>query len=135
MTRMADARSPRRPPSGAPGTKMLITVGALAATLGGWSVLGLKPARVAEVASPPASVIATPAQSPPDAMLSLPPLPTLVPAPASLASNRPVVQVPASGSTMGQPAGVQPAPALRVVSAPPAVAPPPAPVAITRSSQ
>lgn len=100
-----------------PGLKVLISAGALAATLGGWAVFGIKNAGAAGGAT-----VSAPGQPiPPELAVLAQPLPTVVPPPAVLS-----VDVPA----------IQPTPMrriLRAVSIPP---PEPAePDAVSRSSR
>ncbi len=100
-------------PAGAPGVKTFITAASLAATLGGWALLTLKPSAAADAATP-TGVPPAPTRS--VVTLNLPPLPTLVPAPDLPA---PVIGgLPSAPMEAGAPAGQ---PALRQVSAPPPV--------------
>lgn len=91
---------------GASAASLLITAGALAATVGGWYVLASaeQPAADLSEAAPAAQVVP-----------ALPPVPTLVPPPAQAAPGAPQAAQPTQ-------------PALRRVS-------PPQPVARTRSSR
>ena len=106
MTKTAQPRSPKRPATGALGAKMLITAGALAATMFGWAMLTAKD-RVAAVTPPP--VVASVSAPPPAFALDLPPIPTLVPP----VQPAPVIANP--GVNAGQ---AQSAPPLRSVSMP-----------------
>jgi hypothetical protein len=72
----------------APGLKVLFSAGALAATLSGWAILGIKDARAATGSSGAASG----QEVPPEVVVLLQPLPTVVPPPAQLNIAAPVVQ-------------------------------------------
>lgn len=128
---MSNPDSSKRPATGTPGVKMLITTAALAATIGGWAVFTINDgAKAVKVTQPVAVVSPPPAQL---LALNLPPLPTLVPPRNIVVRTSPVVSsAPVVG---GQP------PALREVSAPPvAAAAPgqgqaPASVTVTQSSR
>ena len=142
-TNMTASRSPKR--SGPSGVKVLITAASLAATVGGWATLSAKEGLSS--ATQPTTPI-TPTSAAATVSLDLPPLPTLVPAPAQqpviITSNRPPVS--SGGQRPAAASAPAPAPApgqgLRVVSAPPvqvgggggSVAAP-APVTNTRSSR
>ena len=107
MTKTAQPRSAKRPPTGVPGVKMLITAGALAATMLGWAMLTAKD-RVAAMTPP---VVASVSAPPPAFALDLPPIPTLVP---------PVQPAPVIANPQPQPSVglAQSAPPLRSVSMP-----------------
>ena len=94
-------------PSGAPGIKILVTAASVAATVGGWALLTAKQAQAQSQSASAALPVTAPA-----AALNLPPLPTIVPPPAQSAPQA----APFGG---GAAAAAAPAPALRVVSAPP----------------
>jgi hypothetical protein len=117
----------KRPNSGAPGVKLLLTAASLAATLGGWAVLSGQQVKPAPAPAPEQAAA-------PVVTIKLAPLPTLVP---------PVTPRPRLGM-VNQPrpaaAAPQPAPSnelvLRDISAPALPdrsAPPPA--ANSRSSR
>jgi hypothetical protein len=91
--------------------KAVISAAAVAATLAGWAAIATQPSPLATAADDPAA-----------ALVELPPIPTLVP----LAGSG------STGDSLAAPA--HQAPALREVSAPPAIARPAA-IAITRSSR
>jgi hypothetical protein len=117
----------KKPNSGAPGVKLLITAASLAATLGGWAVISSQEAKPAPAPAPEQAVA-------PVVTIKLAPLPTLVP-PATLQPRLVTVNQPRPAAAAPQPApsnGI----VLRDVSAP---ALPdrsaPAPVANTRSSR
>ena len=124
---MATSKPAKKPASSAPGVKLLITAASLAATLGGWAVIGAK--------EPKSTAAPVPAQAAaPAVTIKLAPLPTLVP---------PITSQPRPNTIkQSRPAASAPLPAasneivLRDVSAP---AVPdrsaPAPVANTRSSR
>lgn len=143
MTNKPDAHKvPRAPraPAGKPqtaGAKLLLTAGALAATLGGWAVLTAAetqaPVPPVQSAPPAASqALAQPSVEP--VSLDLPPLPTLVPLATPHAITltelaRPAVAAP----VIVQPVVVQPV-AYVQPAAPPTVAPAaPAPRLVLRS--
>ncbi len=151
---MTKRSTPKRTANSAPGTKLLITTSALAATLGGWVGLAYQAAAdTIDTPPAPAAVVEQPAVAlpAPPINLSFAPIPTLAalpPAPPDLAiapppaaaSNRSAtvdvapVAAPAAAPVVAAPAAapaVPAAPALRAVSAPAA----PAPVARTRSSK
>lgn len=71
----------RRSNGGAVGAKTLLTVLALAGTIGGWAKLSAEGAADQE-----------PAPSPTPLVLALPPVPTLVPAPTDIDAPVPVAQ-------------------------------------------
>jgi len=154
-------RNNKRPTTGAPGVKMLISVSAMAAALGGWAMLSHK--EPSALANAPAPTGAAPATAEPTATpgyldYSFAPIPTLEPAvvinlptQAPTSDGKPVVIYVTA--TSAAPAAVQ-APSLRVVDAPPPPppsqpqaqsnnqsgssnnsAPPPPPVTNTSSSQ
>jgi hypothetical protein len=104
MTKAAQPRSAKRPAAGAPGVKMLITAGALAATMLGWAMLTAKD-RVA--VAPP--VVASVSAPPPALALDLPPIPTVVP---------PVQPAPVAANPQPGIGVAQSAPPLRSVSMP-----------------
>ena len=69
---MATSKPAKKPASSAPGVKLLITAASLAATLGGWAVIGAK--------EPKSTAAPVPAQAAaPAVTIKLAPLPTLVP--------------------------------------------------------
>ncbi len=109
--------SSRRRPTGSPGAKILVTAGALAATLAGWAALTWREAGSAASAAPLTSGVEAELAA---AGVALEPLPTLVP----LASS-PVV------SDIVVPPLPTMQPVLRSVSAPPR----PRVVVMTRSSR
>ena len=110
---MKSQSSPKRPNGGVPGTKALITAGALAATLGGWILFGLRGPAGGTVSTSPQT-----AKVSPQLASLLEPLPTLMPPPAQMA-----------GAGMG----VAQAPLRQVLRS--VTVPLPAPVTITRSSR
>ncbi len=116
----------QRPATGAPGVKLLITVGTIAGTVAGWTMFteqekgATLPAQASVPVDSNAAVQALAA--------SLSPIPTLVPQPA-LSGAASVNAQPANGLTSA-PVVVQQAPALRVISQPPAF-----PVTRTRTSR
>ena len=150
-------RNNRRPVTGAPGVKFLISVSAMAAALGGWALLSHKepPALANEPASASPAAPATTTSAYLD--YSFDPIPTLepvativLPTAAPTQASQPVVIYVTPTAGAAQPA-VQ-APALRVVDAPPPppqaqpgqqqqsqpsndTAPAPPPVTNTQSSQ
>ncbi len=71
---MKPTHSARRPASSAPGVKMLLTTGALAATMGGWAVLTVKQVQPTTADQPPPVVALSPAQptAPPGRTAQLP---------------------------------------------------------------
>ena len=112
--------SNKRPATGVPGVKMLITAASVAATVGGWALLSAK-ATVPVTQSQSASVVA-PQKPLVIRTIDLAPMPTLVPPPAQSAII-PAWQPGASSDTRQAaapapaPAPVAPAlPALRVVT-------------------
>lgn len=115
-------QSVKRPGSGVPGAKMLITAVSVAATLGGWALITANDAKpVAQV-----TTVSQSARSQSASALVLPPLPTLVPPPAGVMNTLPrQPSAPDASAGTNQAA----APVLRVVDAPPP------PVATTRSSR
>ncbi|MCG8348593.1 MAG: hypothetical protein MI924_12550 [Chloroflexales bacterium] len=121
-----------RAATGTPGTKMLISASALAATLGGWALFTLADNDNTTEASVPQPVIinTAPAPTQPNLTLDLAPIPTVVP-PLNLPPI-PVQNPPAAPPAVAPPAA--PPPALREVSPPPAPVQP-APVTTTRSSR
>ncbi|GEM_PF-3176114 len=125
---MPPVKPSKKPNTGGPGVKMLITAASLAATVGGWALISAKettsvqPVQESAAAQPVAQQVAAPVFS-----IKLAPLPTLVPAIASQAqiitvSNpraaasapRPAVAV----QVAAPPTAPQPALVLRDVSAP-----------------
>ena len=84
---MAD-KAVKRSRGEAPGLKVLISAGALAATLSGWAVLGIRDARAAA-----GSNSAAVGQGiPPEVVALMDPLPTVVPPPAHLTFAGPMLQ-------------------------------------------
>jgi hypothetical protein len=71
----------------APGLKVLFSAGALAATLSGWAILGIKDARAAV-----GSIGAAGQGIPPELVILMEPLPTVVPPPAQLNIAAPAIQ-------------------------------------------
>ena len=68
-------KATKKPATSAPGVKMFITAASLAATVGGWAVIGAKqPQPVASPPPPAPAQVAAPAVT-----IKLAPLPTLVP--------------------------------------------------------
>ncbi len=121
-----------RPAAGAPGAKLLITVGTIAATVFGWTTLTEQNRLSLKEAAPvePAVAVTGPTAAQ-QLAASLQPIPTLVPQPAISGAAIVAAQPGAAPVVQSAPAVVvQAAPALRVVSAPPA-----APVTTTRSSR
>lgn len=116
----------QRPATGAPGVKLLITVGTIAGTVAGWTIFTEqeKAATLPAQANLPADS-STAVQA---LAAGLSPIPTLVPQP-SLGGAASVEAQPSSDLTSA-PVIVQQAPALRVVSQPPAF-----PVTRTRTSR
>ena len=109
--------SNKRPATGVPGVKMLITAASVAATVGGWALLSAK--ETIPVTQPQVANVVAPQKSPVIRTIELAPLPTLVPPPARsaivtvrqpAASNR--IQAVAVASAPAAPA----LPALRVVT-------------------
>lgn len=115
----------QRPATGAPGVKLLITVGTIAGTVAGWTMFteqekaATLPAQASAPADTSAAVQALAA--------GLSPIPTLVPEP-SLSGAASVNVQPANGLTSAP--VVQQAPALRVISQPPSF-----PITRTRTSR
>jgi 2-oxoglutarate dehydrogenase E2 component (dihydrolipoamide succinyltransferase) len=144
VNEMKPAKPAKKPNSGAPGVKLLITAASLAATLGGWAVISGQEAKPAPAPTPePATA--------PAVTIKLAPLPTLVPE-VTPQAQLVMVNRPRPAAAAPQPAAAAPQPAapgtivLRDVSAPAprdAGAPQvgggrsaaPAPVANTRSSR
>jgi hypothetical protein len=112
--------SNKRPATGVPAVKMLITAASVAATVGGWALLSAK--EVVPVTQPQSASVVAPQQSLVIRTIELAPLPTLVPPPAQSAIV--TARQPAASSNTRQavapapvPAPAAPAlPALRVVS-------------------
>ncbi len=158
-------RNNKRPTTGAPGVKLLISVSAMAAALGGWAMLSHKEPQVladAPVPTQAATATAQPTSAPAYLDYSFEAIPTLEPvatlilptdAPTALPGSKPVVIYITPTPAAAQ---VVQAPSLRVVDAPPPPppsqpqsqsdqgsqsqpsnnsAPPPAPVTNTQSSQ
>jgi len=112
--------SNKRPATGVPGVKMLITAASVAATVGGWALLSAK-ATVPVTQSQSASVVA-PQKPLVIRTIDLAPMPTLVPPPAQSAIV-PVWQPTVSNNNQAvapAPAPIAPVapalPALRVVT-------------------
>jgi hypothetical protein len=84
---MADNASKRKRGE-VPGLKVLISAGALAATLSGWAILGIRDAG----ASAGSSVSMAGQGIPPELSALTQPLPTVVPPPAVLTFDAPAVQ-------------------------------------------
>ncbi len=130
-TARASRPAPRpRPATGAPGAKLLITIGTISATVFGWATLTAQ-GRVVGKQVPPTPTVAVDTSAAVQSLAaSLQPIPTLVPAPAIDVASTVNVQ-PATGVGQSAPAVVvQAAPVLRVVNPPPA-----APVTVTQSSR
>jgi hypothetical protein len=131
---MKPTKPAKKPNTGAPGVKLLITAASLAATLGGWAMISSDETKPALPPAPASNQVAVPAVT-----IKLAPLPTLVPAIASPAQivtvNRP--RPAAAVAAAPQPAAPSTL-VLRDVSAPQVNAggsAAPAPVASTRSSR
>ena len=136
---MKSAKPAKKPKSGAPSVKILITAASLAATLGGWALISGKEVKPAP-APAPASGLAPEQAAAPVVTIKLAPLPTLVPP----VTPQPRLATVNQSANQPRPAAAAPQPAaapaneivLRDVSAP---ALPdrsaPAPVANTRSSR
>lgn len=119
-----------RPATGAPGAKLLITIGTISATVFGWATLTAQGRVVGKQAPPAPTVAADTSAAVQSLAASLRPIPTLVPAPAIDVAGTVNVQ-PGAGTVQSAPAVVvQSAPVLRVVNPPPA-----APVTVTQSSR
>jgi hypothetical protein len=103
----------RKPATSAPGVKLLITAASLAATVGGWAVLGTKEPKPA---APPAPLAPIQAAAP-AVPIKLAPLPTLVPPITPQLRPPPRSQL----VTIDQPRSAAPRPAAAAV--PQAVAP------------
>ena len=119
-----------RPATGAPGVKLLVTLGTVSATVFGWLTL-TEQGRISQKEIPPvAPVVVDSSAAVRELAAGLQPIPPLVPQPA----------IDVAGIVNAQPAGgvVQSAPAV-VVQAPPALRvvnpPPAAPVTTTQSSR
>jgi hypothetical protein len=106
----------RKRPAGSPGAKILVTAGALAATVTGWAALTWKQAGAVANAAPLMTGVEAQLAM---AGVSLEPLPTLVPA-ASTPIGAEIVVPPVRSVQL----------VLRSVSAPP-----PPPVVMTQSSR
>ncbi len=106
---MSPTKPARRPATGLPGVKVLITAASLAATVGGWAILSTNNAGASSQTS------AVPVQPTAQTFtINLEPLPTLVPTPASSSrlvavSNRPAPPPPAVAPSL---------PTLRSVTGP-----------------
>jgi len=129
---MPSAKPAKKPNSGAPGVKLLITAASLAATLGGWAVISGQEAKPAPAPRPEPALV-------PEVTIKLAPLPTLVPE-VTPQSQLVMVNRPRPAAAAPQPAAPSTL-VLRDVSAP---APrdagasgqsAPAPVVNTRSSR
>lgn len=112
---MPSPKPAKKPNSGAPDVKLLITAASLAATLGGWALISAAEAKPASASLPDQVTASTtiPIQAEPHVapiVVQLAPLPTLVPASARTQSN-PINQ---------------PRPAARAAQAAPQTAPQPA---------
>lgn len=81
-------RGAKRGRGEAPGLKVLISAGALAATLSGWAILGTRDFGPASGASP----ASTGNGAPPELQSMMEPLPTVVPPPAASGFASPAVQ-------------------------------------------
>ena len=132
---MPPVKPGKKPNTGVPGVKLLITATSLAATVGGWALISAQETKPVQAVQPPAAAqVAVPVLS-----IKLAPLPTLVPAMASQAqvvtvSNQRAASAPRPAAAP-QPAA-QPALVLRDVSAPaPSSGGAPAPAANTGSSR
>lgn len=128
---MSPVKPSKKPNTGVPGVKLLITATSLAATVGGWALISAQETKPVQTVQPPAAAQAVaPALS-----IKLAPLPTLVPAMAGQAqvvtvSNQRAASAPRPA------AAAQPALVLRDVSAPaPSSGGAPAPAANTGSSR
>ena len=111
--------SNKRPATGVPGVKMLITAASVAATVGGWALLSAK--EVTPVTQPQSASVVAPQKQLVIHTIDLGTMPTLVPPPAQ--STIVTVRQPAASSRSQAlaptPVPAAPAlPALRVVSAP-----------------
>ena len=126
---MPSAKPAKKPNSGAPGVKLLITAASLAATLGGWAVISGHEAKPAPAPAPwPEPALA------PEVTIKLAPLPTLVPE-ATPQAQLVMVNRPRQAASAPQPAAPSTL-VLRDVSAPaPSDRSAPAPVVNTRSSR
>jgi hypothetical protein len=124
-------RNNKRPTTGAPGVKLLISVSAMAAALGGWALLSHKePQALANEPAPTNTATATtqPTSAPAYLDFNFAPIPTLEPVTTivlptegpTLASKPVVIYITPTPAA----APVVQAPGLRVVDAPPP--PPPA---------
>jgi len=145
---MSPVKSSKKPNTGMPGMKLLITATSLAATVGGWALISAKETKPVP---PPAAAQAVASQVvAPVFSIKLAPLPTLVPAMVPQAqivtvSNQRAASAPRPAAVVAQPAPQavpQPALVLRDVSAPvlssggsSSSASAPAPVAKTGSSR
>lgn len=117
-----------RPSVGAPGAKLLITIGTVAATVFGWATLTEQNRLAQKQAAPIEPAAVDPGAAVRALAAGLAPIPTLVPRPAIDLAQTTMVQ-PASPVVQSAPAVVD-APVLRVVNPPPA-----APVTTTRTSR
>jgi hypothetical protein len=118
---MTSTKSAKRAATTAPGVKLLITAASVAATIGGWALIGAKDNTAAQTAVVPDAATVSVSQPSTELTIKLDPLPTLVPQPTPqsqivTASNKPAVSARPANP---QPAPAAPAlPALRVVTAP-----------------
>jgi hypothetical protein len=81
-------KSSKRTRGEVPGLKVLFSAGALAATLSGWAILGIKDARAASGSNE----VTSGQRVPPEMVVLLGPLPTVVPLPVQLNNTAPIVQ-------------------------------------------
>jgi len=133
---MPPVKPTKRPTTSTSGVKMLISAASVAATIGGWALIG---ATTAPVTPPTVATQAT--QLAPTFSIKLEPLPTLVPPPARspqlVTVRNQTSPMPRQQTVVQAPA--QPAmPALRVVNMPSSGGGhggSPAPAATTRSSR
>ena len=115
--------SNKRPATGVPGVKMLITAASVAATVGGWALLSAK--ATIPVTQPQSASVVAPQKPLVIRTIELGTMPTLVPPPAQSAiipAWQPAATANTRQAVAPAPAPAAPAapalPALRVVSAP-----------------
>jgi len=133
---MPPVKPSKKPNTGVPAVKMLVTAASLAVTVGGWALISAKETKPVQQPTQPATSAQVVA---PVLSIKLAPLPTLVPPgqaqiitvsnPRAASAPRPAVQVAAPQSAP------QPALVLRDVSAPAPASSAPAPATKTRSSR
>jgi len=131
---MTERHTPKRAAAGAPGAKLLITIAAVAATLGGWQAISAlePPAPAADNATATDSIALEipqmPSQQP--LRLNLGPIPTSAPPPpqppALAVGDAPAIDIPVAR----RPAAPAAAPAAPVAVAAPAAAPAPEPAPV-----